>query len=34
MKAEALLEQRKEEIYALGNKLFRTPELGYKEFET
>ena len=34
MKAEALLDQRKEEIYALGDRLFRTPELGYKEFET
>ena len=34
MKAETLLEKRKEEIYALGDQLFRTPELGYKELKT
>ncbi len=34
MKAEKILENRKEEIYALGDLLFRTPELGYKEFKT
>ena len=34
MNAEKILEKRKEDLYALGDRLFRTPELGYKEFKT
>lgn len=29
-----LLDKKKEELFALGDELFRNPELGYKEFET
>ena len=28
------IEKRKEEIIRLGESIYRTPELGYKEFET
>ena len=28
------IEKRKEEIIRLGEKIYRNPELGYKEFET
>ena len=28
------IERRKEEIIRLGESIYRTPELGYKEFET
>ncbi len=34
MNAETILEKQKDELYALGDLLFRTPELGYKEFRT
>lgn len=34
MKAKRFIEQNKNEIIELGRKLFETPELGYKEFET
>ena len=29
-----ILDRKKEELYALGDRLFRNPELGYKEYET
>lgn len=34
MKAKQYIEKNKNEIIELGRKLFKTPELGYKEFET
>ena len=34
MKAETLLQEHEKDIYELGDLLFRTPELGYKEFKT
>lgn len=33
-KLQAIIEQKKAEIYALGDDLFKTPELGFKEFKT
>lgn len=34
MNAKKYIEENKKEIIELGRKLFKTPELGYKEFET
>jgi len=33
-KLQAIIDQKKAEIYALGDDLFKTPELGFKEFKT
>ena len=34
MKASASVEKCKDSLYSLGDRLFATPELGYKEFKT
>ena len=34
MKATTYIDKKQNDLYALGDLLFKTPELGYKEFET